>query len=119
MVEWRPIPGQPGDWAAELIRTALSGFRVDATFEVKRLDPAFAPSAGKNLVRMMESLSGRTATTVSFGTEAAHLSSLTSEVIVFGPGDMTVAHQSGEFVPVRALYECVGYLRGLIERLAG
>ena len=78
----------------ELIREALAGLRVDATFDVKRLDPAFAPSVTKHLVTTMESISGRRATTVSFGTEAAHLSALTSEVIVFGPGDMTVAHKS-------------------------
>jgi acetylornithine deacetylase len=87
---------------------------VDATLDVKRLDPAFHPSTTKNLVTMMESISGRNATTVSFGTEAAHLSGLTSEVIVFGPGDMTVAHKSGEFVPVKALNECVRYLVELI-----
>lgn len=115
-VEWRPIPGQPGDFAADLIREALAGLRVDATFEVKRLDPAFDPSPARTLVSMMESISGRDATTVSFGTEAAHLSGLTSEVIVFGPGDMTVAHKSGEFVPVRALNECVQYLIELVAR---
>lgn len=83
---------------------------MDATFNVKRLDPSFDPSTTKNLVTIMESISGRRATTVSFGTEAAHLSGLTSEVIVFGPGDMTVAHKSGEFVPVKALNDCVKYL---------
>jgi len=114
-VEWRPVPGQRGDWTAELIREALDGLRVDATLDVKRVDPAFEPSATRNLATMMESISGRRATTVSFGTEAAHLSGLTSEVIVFGPGDMTVAHKSGEFVPVKALNECVEYLVELIQ----
>jgi acetylornithine deacetylase len=89
---------------------------VDAALEVKRLDPAFHPSATRRLVTMVESMTGRSATTVSFGTEAAHLSGLTSEVIVFGPGDMTVAHKSGEYVPVKALDDCVGYLREMIEQ---
>jgi acetylornithine deacetylase len=117
-VEWRPVPGQAADWAAELIREALAGLRgIDARFEVKRLDPAFAPSPTRNLAAIVESLTGRSATTVSFGTEAAHLSSITSEAIVFGPGDMTVAHKSGEFVPVKDLNQCVGYLVELIARL--
>lgn len=116
-VEWRPVPGQAGAWAAELIREALAALRVDATLEVKRLDPAFEPSATRDLVTMVESLTGRGATTVSFGTEAAHLSGLTSEAIVFGPGDMTAAHKSGEFVPVKELNECVGYLVEMIGRL--
>ena len=116
-VEWRPVPGQAGDWAAELIREALAGLRVDAVLDVKRLDPAFAPSETRDLATLVESLTGRSAATVSFGTEAAHLSGLASEAIVFGPGDMTVAHKSGEFVPVKELHECVGYLGELIERL--
>jgi acetylornithine deacetylase len=117
-VEWRPVPGQAGDWAADLIREALDGLRgIDATLDVKRLDPAFHPSVTRNLAAMVESLTARSAATVSFGTEAAHLSGLASEAIVFGPGDMTVAHKSGEFVPVKELHECVGYLGELIERL--
>jgi acetylornithine deacetylase len=54
---------------------------------------------------------------VSFGTEAAHLSGMTAEAIVFGPGDMAVAHKSGEFVEVKDLHRCVGYLTELIKRL--
>jgi acetylornithine deacetylase len=117
-VEWRPVPGQPADWAADLIREALAGLTaIDARLEVKRLDPAFEPSATNHLAALVESLSGRSATTVSFGTEAAHLSAMTSETIVFGPGDMTVAHKSGEFVPVKDLDRCVGYLVELMNRL--
>jgi len=117
-VEWRPVPGQPAEWAAQLIREALAGLRgIDARLEVKRLDPAFDASAKRNLVGLVESLAGRKSTTVSFGTEAAHLNSMAPEVIVMGPGDMTVAHKSGEFVPVKELNECVGYLVELIRRL--
>jgi acetylornithine deacetylase len=113
-VEWRPVPGQP-DCTAGLIREALTGF--DATLDVKRLDPAFEPSATRNLVTMVESMTGSRSTTVSFGTEAAHLSALAQEVIVFGAGDMTVAHKSGEFVPVKELRQCTAYLVDLIVRL--
>jgi acetylornithine deacetylase len=42
---------------------------------------------------------------------------MTAEAIVFGPGDMTVAHKSGEFVPVKELHQCVGYLVELMKRL--
>jgi acetylornithine deacetylase len=110
-VEWRPMPGQSGEWAAELIREALAGLKgVDAALEVKRLDPAFEPSATRKLAGMVEAMTGSKATTVSFGSEAAHLSAMTPEVIVFGPGDMTVAHKSGEYVAVKDLRRCVGYL---------
>lgn len=113
-VEWRPIPGQDSEWVAELIREELAGF--DARLDVKRLDPPFDPSATSELSGMIEGLTGNHAATVSFGTEATHLGVVADEVIVFGPGDMTTAHKTGEFVPVAELNRCVKHLRELIKK---
>ncbi len=120
-VEWRPVPGQDPAWAAGLIREELASLArkhpgLDATLDVKRLDPSFEPSQTHNLASLLESLSGRRSATVSFGTEAAHLGTPGSETVVFGPGDMTVAHKSGEFVPIRELNQCVAYLKTAIQR---
>lgn len=114
-VEWRPVPGQSPTWAADLIREALGGF--DAALEVKRVDPAFEPSPTRDLANLMQSITGNAATTVSFGTEAAHLDTGGEETIVFGPGDMTVAHKSGEFVKIADLRKCAAYLQTAIERI--
>jgi len=123
-VEWRPIPGQEARWAATLIEEQLAtladefpGF--NARLEVTRLDPPFGPNSAGRVTRLLESLTGRLSTTVSFGTEAAHLAALASEVVVFGPGDMVVAHKTGEFVPTSELEECTGYFRNLIKTLCG
>ena len=121
-VEWRPVPGQNPALAAELIREQLChlaqtipGF--EARLDVKRMDPPFEPAPTIDLATLLESVSGRPSTTVSFGSEAAHFRNATSETIVFGPGDMTVAHKSGEFVPVAELSECVAYLRAVVSKL--
>lgn len=121
-VEWRPVPGQDGDWTAELIRAEIAdlakkhpGFH--ARMDVKRSDPAFLPSATRSLSGLLESLTGKRSTTVAFGTEAAHLGG--SETVVFGPGDMTVAHKSGEFVPIAELDQCVAYLDAAIRHFCG
>ncbi len=123
-VEWRPIPGQDARWTSTLIQEQLArlahqfpGF--DACFEVKRLDPPFGRNSTGRLTSLVESLTHRRATTASFGTEAAHFSALAEEVVVFGPGDMTVAHKTGEFVPVVELEQCAEYLRNLIDALCG
>ncbi|MFL6350321.1 MAG: acetylornithine deacetylase [Bryobacteraceae bacterium] len=123
-VEWRPIPGQDAAWAGTLIGEELEGLGrelpgFDAELQVTRLDPAFTPSETCHLANLFESLTQRPSITVPFGTEATHLGSLTSEAIVFGPGDMTVAHRSGEFVPVEELRRCVAYLGAAIEQLCG
>ena len=121
-VEWRPIPGQSPEQAADLIEQQLSqlahtaaGF--EASLDVKRIDPPFEPAATSDLATLLESVSGRPSATVSFGTEAAHFRNATSEAVVFGPGDMTVAHKSGEFVPVAELTECVTHLRAVVAKL--
>ncbi|HYL73394.1 MAG TPA: acetylornithine deacetylase [Bryobacteraceae bacterium] len=113
--EWRPIPGQDPEWAAELIREALAGF--DARLEVKRMDAAFEPAPGDDLATLLESLTRKKRATVAFGTEAAHLRSLTQEAVVFGPGEMTTAHKTGEFVPLKQLSECVECLTAVIEKV--
>ena len=81
------------------------------------MDPAFEPSATQNLATIVESIVDRAATTVAFGSEAAHLRHAIDEIIVFGPGDMTTAHKAGEYVPITELTQCVGVLSALIERL--
>jgi len=68
---------------------------------------------------LFESLTSRPPTTVAFGTEAAHLASVASETLVFGAGDMTVAHKTGEFVVIEELRDCVTYLTAAIEQLCG
>jgi len=114
-VEWRPIPGQDANWPAELIREQLSGF--DAQLNLLRLDPAFEPSSSDNLAKVLESLTRKRRKTVAFGTEAAHLSSISGEVVVIGPGNMTTAHKTGEFVPLTELSACVKCLTAAIQTL--
>ena len=57
--------------------------------------------------------------TVAFGTEAPGMIALGAEAVVFGPGDIRVAHRSGEFVPVAELEQCVTILRQTIEKFCG
>jgi len=127
-VEWRPIPGQDPQWAAELVREELTRLArkspgLDARLEIKRLDATFDPAATHHLATLLESLTHRPSTTVSFGTEAPHFGglisegALTSEVVVFGPGNMTVAHKTGEFVPARELSECTDHLSAVIRKI--
>jgi acetylornithine deacetylase len=119
-VEWRPIPGQDAEFAAGMIRRELAELAaskgVAAELRVLRADPPFAPSARKELAGLMQSLTRKSPSTISFGSEAAHLSVLMDETIVFGPGSMSTAHQTGEYVPVDELERCVECLREAIAR---
>jgi acetylornithine deacetylase len=125
-VEWRPVPGQvrgnDANRAAVLIEQELAHLRrrdpgFHARLEVQRMDPAFDPAPTDKLAKLVQSLTRRPSTTVAFGTEAAHLRALSTETIVFGPGNMETAHKTGEFVPTRELNKCVELLRAVIGKL--
>jgi len=40
---------------------------------------------------------------------------LGAEAVVFGPGDIRVAHRTGEFVPAEQLARCVDILRRAVQ----
>src|SRR5947209_5214228 len=120
-LEWRPVPGQRPEHVAELVAREIEDLRADdADFEcdvqVTRLDAGMETREDAPLVRALEELTGRTAGTISFGTEAPQLAELGADAVVFGPGDIRVAHRTGEFVPVAELNEAASILRRVIER---
>jgi acetylornithine deacetylase len=119
-LEWRTIPGQESDYALNLVRQAVADFQQqDADFvceiDAARADESFETRADSLLVQFLEESSGKQSGTVAFGTEAPSLIDLGADAVVFGPGDIRVAHRTGEFVPVDQLNECVRILQRAIE----
>lgn len=123
-LEWRPIPGQGSARLLELLDEAIEAERAaDDKFEcvvdTTRMDNGFETSADSKLVRMIEQETGKESGTVAFGTEAAQMIQLGAEAVVFGPGDIRVAHRTGEFVPVNELEKCVAVLRDAVVKFCG
>ena len=119
-LEWRPIPGQAGYTVpAAVLRIADTLRSTDPDFQCKlqvlRQQNGFESPASSNLVRSIEAITGRGASSIPFGSEASLLASVAEEVIAFGPGDMQTAHSSRECVPVNELGEAVNCLRSLIK----
>jgi len=71
------------------------------------------------VVKLLAGMSGNPPITVSFGTEAPQLTELGAQAVVFGPGDIRVAHQTGEYVPVEDLVRCEAYLTRAITHFCG
>ncbi len=119
-LEWRPIPGQLSNHVVNLLQQALEEEKMlDAGFECEviasRADSGFEIPADSQIVQLLERLSGKPAGTVAFGTEAAQMIELGADAVVIGPGNIRVAHQTGEFVPIDELDRCVAILRQAIE----
>jgi acetylornithine deacetylase len=119
-LEWRTIPGQKSDHVLHLVKQAVADLqKQDPDFvceiEAARADESFETPADSQLVQFLEGSSGNSSGTVAFGTEAPGMIALGAEAVVFGPGDIRVAHRTGEFVPVDQLNGCVRILRQAIE----
>jgi len=121
-LEWRPIPGQDPRRLLDLLDQAIDEEkRRDPDFvcevDASRADEGFETSLSSILVTMLEELTGNEPGTVAFGTEAAQMTELGAEAVVLGPGDIRVAHRTGEFVPAAELTACVKILQQAIQRL--
>ena len=121
-LEWRPIPGQGPEKLLELLSAAIKDekksdpelvFEVDAA----RTDQGYETPVNSRLINLLEQLTGQKTGTVAFGTEAAQMTELGAEAVVMGPGDIRVAHRTGEFVPADELEQCVSILAKSVEKL--
>ncbi|MFK7991275.1 MAG: acetylornithine deacetylase [Sandaracinaceae bacterium] len=78
--------------------------------------PPFETDASSALVQAVESLTGHASEGVSFGTEAPFLTQLGMQTVVLGPGDIDVAHQPDEFLPLERVAPMVDLLEKLVGR---
>jgi acetylornithine deacetylase len=121
-LEWRPIPGQDPERALRLFDEAAarvagaSGKGIAVRRTPMRLDEAAVTAPDAELVRFLEAESGHAARTIPFGTELPELAAMGAEGCVFGPGDIRVAHRTGEFVQVAELERCAAILERAVER---
>jgi acetylornithine deacetylase len=122
-LEWRPIPGQPISRVLsdvqERARAVAAGEGVEVVVEPLRGDSGVRTAKESAVVRFLEELSGKESSTVAFGTEAPQLTAMGAEAVVFGPGDIRVAHRTGEFVPIAEMEACTDMLAAAIVRFCG
>ncbi len=124
-LEWRPLPGQPPEKALEMVDAASRelersfGDRLQVARTPLRVDPAGVTSPDAEVVRFLEAESGNGSTAIPFGTELPELIHLGAEACVFGPGDIRVAHRTGEFVPLAELRQAAEIYGRAIARFCG
>ncbi|HUE82857.1 MAG TPA: acetylornithine deacetylase [Pyrinomonadaceae bacterium] len=121
-LEWRPVPGQDAYRFLDMLNAEIAEARgMDPDFEcvvdADRADGGFETSPESPLVKMLEEYTGQAAGTVAFGTEAVQMIELGAEAVVMGPGDIRVAHRTGEYVPKADLNRCVEVLQKAITTL--
>ncbi|QEE30092.1 acetylornithine deacetylase [Terriglobus albidus] len=121
-VEWRPLPGESSNSVLQSITSIAEQMKdADPTFrfEIKglRQQAGFETAEDAHLVRAIEALTQRSATSIPFGSEASVFASVANEVVVFGPGDMRTAHSRRECVPLSELHEAVLCIKSLMQNV--
>ena len=116
----RPLPGMviadlQAEIDARLQRVDTLGGRI--TVERIPLMHAIAPfeeNANSELVKTLEKLTGHTAESTAFGTEAPFLQQLGMQTVIYGPGDIAQAHQPDEFLALERIQPTIAVLQKLI-----
>lgn len=123
-LEWRPLPNQSTEFVLKAVEQMIEECKAEepgfvATVRPLRMDRGYDTAADADVVTFLEKASGKRTDTVSFGTEGPQLSALGAVPVVFGPGDITVAHQTGEFVPVDELHRAAEILESAVLHFCG
>jgi len=123
--EWRPLPRQDPRRALRLLEEACarigagSGGKLRFEIAPLRTDAAAVTPGEAEIVRFLEAESGNRSTTVPFGTELPEVTGMGAEACVFGPGDIRVAHRTGEFVEIAQVERCAAILERAIAHFCG
>lgn len=78
--------------------------------------PPYETNIDSPLVQTCESLTGKGAGAVAFGTEAPFFSQLGMDTVILGPGDIEQAHQADEYLELARIEPMTSILAGLIRR---
>jgi acetylornithine deacetylase len=84
-------------------------------YELLRDQLGFETPADSPLVTILEAATGLKPTSIAFGSEASVWSTVSDEIVVFGPGDMRTAHSSRECVPIPELESAVEIILRLLR----
>lgn len=122
-IDIRPLPGMNID----SLRADLQKRLNDILPEESRLKLAYRPifygvppfetASDAKLTQMIESLIGKKAEAVAFGTEAPFLNKLGLDTIVIGPGNIDQAHQANEYIPADQIIPYCNFMQKLIHNI--
>ena len=117
--EIRPVPGMDLDQLQTDLERQIASIanadKVDWHLD-KLLVPPFCAEDHSELVALCETLTGHSAQSVAFATEAPYLQQLGMDVVVLGPGDIDVAHQPDEYLALDRVQPTIDFLSQLIGR---
>jgi acetylornithine deacetylase len=116
-VFFRPMPNTDIDELINRINGSALSYGLTTELRAKHL--AFRTDPTREYVQRCEQLTGgRSARTVSYGTEACNFTDI-EDLVVLGPGDIAQAHKSDEWIELDQLEQGEQIYRRLIDEYCG
>lgn len=119
-IDLRPLPGMDLGVLRQEIDELLLSRLADTGLEYQRTPlfdgiPAMETEASASIVKTTERLTGYSASSVAFATEAPYLSDMGMETVVMGPGSIDQAHQPDEYLALDQIQPATSTIRQLIQ----
>ncbi|MCW8921123.1 MAG: M20/M25/M40 family metallo-hydrolase, partial [Sedimenticola sp.] len=116
----RPLPGMELHSLHEELQQRLETLMAGSELRLEIITPfpgvpSMETAADTEIVKTAERLTGHTASSVAFGTEAPFLQQLGMDTLILGPGDIDQAHQPNEFIGLERIQPMVKVLQDLIR----
>lgn len=117
----RLLPGMDNSELRETIQRRLTPIaessKTDIVFSslFEGIEP-FDQAADSELVKICEQLTGHTAESVAFATEAPFMQELGMQTVVLGPGSINQAHQPDEFISIDQIEPAIKIVQALIQK---
>ncbi len=118
-IGYRPLPGQPPDAVWKELQRRVEGLRLAANVEGRllRVSPAMLTPLGTPLEAVLMTHASTAAIgAATFATDGGNLTKIGTRPLVFGPGDIAVAHQADEWIDGAELVKAVGVVEEVVRR---
>ncbi len=115
----RLLPGTKAEVVAERVRETVQQALPEESFSLELVSesPAMMLEADADIHHSLCALVGqRESLGVAFATDAGWLQRVGFRCLLFGPGDIKVAHRANEFVPVAEFRRAAGLLEDIVRR---
>jgi len=117
-VGFRQLPGSSADAVFQRIAGAVRALdlgQAHVHVELERVTPSLLTPPNTELEHHLRSCGYHGGTgAASFATDGGNFALHGMDCLVFGPGDIAVAHQADEYVPERELHEAVDWMERLV-----
>lgn len=118
-VGFRQMPGSSADDVFQRIAREVKAVEIGHALvhvELERVTPSLLTAANTELEHHLRSCGYHGGTgAASFATDGGNLAAYGMDCLVFGPGDIAVAHQADEYVPERQLHQAVDWIERLVH----